>query len=239
MTAPERLLVSLCTYDERENLGTLIPVIWEYAPAADVLVIDDNSPDGTGLLADEWAARDNRVRVLHRPAKLGLGSAILTALRFALDNKYTLLVNLDADFSHHPRFIPDLLALTETCDVAIGSRYVRGGKIVGWGWLRHVMSRCINFYARMLLGLSTRDCSGAFRCYRLGKLRGLDLDRFLARGFAFQQEMLYRCRCIGCRLGETPIVFEDRRAGNSKISMSESVTAAWVILRLALSRGVA
>lgn len=239
MTAPENLLVSLCTYNERQNLGLLIPEIWKYAPAADVLVIDDNSPDGTGLLADEWAARDNRVRVLHRPAKQGLGTATVAALRYALENSYTLLLNLDADFSHHPRFIPDLLALMATCDVAIGSRYVSGGKIVGWGWLRHTMSRCINFYTRTLLGLSTRDCSGAFRCYRLGKLRALNLDRFLARGFAFQQEMLYRCRCIGCRLGETPIVFEDRRAGNSKISICESLSAAWVILRLALSRGVA
>jgi dolichol-phosphate mannosyltransferase len=239
MTATERLLVTLCTYNERENLGALIPEIWQYAPAADVLVIDDNSPDGTGLVADNWSARDKRIHVMHRPSKLGLGTATLAAFRHALENDYTLLLNLDADFSHHPRFIPPLLALMDVCDVAIGSRYVTGGRIVGWGWWRHVMSRCINFYARTLLRLSTRDCSGAFRCYRLNKLRGLDFDRFIARGFALQQEMLYRCRRIGCRLGETPIVFEDRRSGNSKINLRESLAAGWIILRLALCRSVA
>jgi dolichol-phosphate mannosyltransferase len=237
MTVPERVLVSLCTYNERDNLGTLIPEIWKFAPAADVLVVDDNSPDGTGQLADEWVARDNRVHVLHRPGKQGLGTATLAGLRYALENEYTLLLNLDADCSHHPRFIPDLLALMEACDVAIGSRYVRGGKIVGWGWMRHAMSRGINLYARTLLRLSTRDCSGAFRCYRLDRMRRLDFSRFLARGFAFQQEMLFRCRRIGCRFGETPIIFEDRRAGNSKISIRESLAAAWIILRLAVISG--
>lgn len=237
MTATERLLVMLCTYNERENLAALIPEVWQFVPAADVLVIDDNSPDGTGFVADEWADRDPRVHVLHRPGKLGLGTATLAGFRYALQNDYSLLLNLDADFSHHPRFIPALLALMDGCDVAIGSRYVAGGRVVGWGLLRHVMSRSVNFCARTLLRLETRDCSGAYRCYRLDKLRALDLDRFMARGYAIEEEILYRCRQIGCRFGETPIVFEDRRSGISKIGLRESLAAGWIILRLALSRG--
>jgi len=234
MTAAERLLVMLCTYNERLNVAALIPEIWRFAPAADILIIDDNSPDGTGLEVAAWAERDPRVHLLRRPRKLGLGTATLDGFRFALKNEYTLLINLDADFSHHPRFIPALLELMDDCDVAIGSRYVTGGRIVGWGWLRHFMSQGINFYARTLLRLKTRDNSGSYRCYRLAKLRELNPDRFLARGYAIQEEILYRCRRIGCRFGETPIVFEERRYGISKIGLTESLAAGWIILRLAL-----
>lgn len=232
---PARLLVTLCTYNERENLAALFPEIWRYAPAADILVIDDNSPDGTGAIADEWAARDGRVQVLHRPCKMGLGTATLAGFRFAVEKNYTLVLNLDADFSHHPRHIPAIVALMDRADVGIGSRYVAGGGVVGWGLVRHFMSRAINFYARTLLRLSTRDNSGSFRCYRIAKLRELDFDRFVSRGYSIQEEILYRCRRIGCRFDETPIVFEDRRKGRSKISLRESVLAGWVILRLAVA----
>src|SRR5262249_46044540 len=149
----ERLLVTLCTYNERENLPALIPEIWNFAPDADILVIDDNSPDGTGQLADEWAARDPRVHVLHRPGKLGLGTATVAGFRYAIEHDYSLLINLDADFSHHPRHIPALRECMSHSDVAIGSRYVPGGGVVGWGLKRKFMSRCINTYARVLLGL--------------------------------------------------------------------------------------
>ena len=234
MSETERLLVMLCTYDERENLAALVPEIWSFAPAADILVIDDNSPDGTGQLADEWAAREKRVHVVHRPAKLGLGTAAVAGLRYAVERGYTFLINLDADFSHPPRYIPALLALMNEADVAIGSRYVAGGGVVGWGLRRHLMSRTINWYARVLLRLSTRDNSGSFRCYRVARLRELDFDRFLARGYAIQEEILYRLRRIGCRFAETPIVFEERRHGSSKISLAEGLAAGWIILRLAI-----
>lgn len=229
----ERLLVTLCTYNERENLVAILPEIHRYAPQAEILVIDDNSPDGTGTLADEIAARDPRVHVLHRAGKLGLGTATLAGFRYGIEQGFTHLINLDADFSHHPRYIPALLACMERADVAIGSRYVAGGGVVGWGVKRHFMSRGINAYARLLLGLSTRDNSGSYRCYRVAKLRELDLDRFRARGYAFQEEVLYRCRRLGCRFEETPIVFEDRRYGQSKINQKEVFAALWVILRLA------
>jgi dolichol-phosphate mannosyltransferase len=237
MSAAQRLLVTLCTYNERENVAALIPEIWRYATHADILIIDDNSPDGTGALADEWAARDARVHVLHRPEKLGLGTAIIAGFQYAFEHGYDFLINLDADFSHPPRFIPALLALMDWADVAIGSRYVVGGGVVGWGLRRHFMSRSINFYARTLLGLKTRDNSGSYRCYRLAKLKEIDFNRFLSRGYAFQEEILYRCRRIGCRFAETPIVFEERRYGASKINLQESLAAGWIILRLALGGG--
>jgi len=234
--AEERLLITLCTYNERENLPELIPEIHKEAPQADILVIDDNSPDGTGQLVDEMSAADPRIRALHRSGKLGLGTATLAGFNYAIEHDYALVLNLDADFSHHPRHIPALLSCMSDADVAIGSRYVPGGGVVGWGLKRHFMSSSVNFYARLLLGLTTRDNSGAFRCYRVAKLRELDLNKFRALGYAFQEEVLYRCRRIGCRFAETPITFEDRRYGESKINWREAVAALWVIFRLSIDR---
>jgi dolichol-phosphate mannosyltransferase len=229
-----RVLVTLCTFNERENLVTLVPEIRRTVPDAEVLIIDDNSPDGTGALADEMAAADSKVRVLHRAGKLGLGSAILTGLRQAIADGYDFVVNMDADFSHDPKYLPALLACMERADVGIGSRYVPGGGIEGWGPMRHFMSQGINWYARLLLGLSTRDNSGAYRCYRCAKLAQIDLDRVRSRGYAFQEEILFHCRRAGCRFEETPIIFRDRRFGTSKINWRESAAALWIILRLGL-----
>jgi len=231
-----RLLVTLCTYDERDNLERLTVEIHEAAPKADILVIDDSSPDGTGELADRMAANDARIHVMHRCGKLGLGTAIVAGFRYAIDHGYELLINMDADFSHHPRYIPSLRNAVSEADVAIGSRYVAGGGVEGWGLLRHFMSRGINAYARCLLGLGTRDNSGSYRCYRVAKLAQIDLDRIRSRGYSFQEEILYRCRKVACRFIEIPIVFEDRRYGTSKISWRESVGALWMILRLGLDR---
>ena len=228
----DRLLVTLCTYNERENLGEIIPEIFRFAPHANILVIDDNSPDGTGQLADELAAQDSRVHVLHRAGKLGLGTATLAGFAYAIEQGYDLLINLDADFSHHPRHLPALLECMSRADVSIGSRYVVGGGVVGWGLKRHLMSQGINWYARLLLRLRTKDNSGSYRCYRIAKLRELDLSKFRARGYAFQEEVLYRCRRIGCRFEETPIMFEDRRYGESKINLREVIEALRVLLVL-------
>jgi dolichol-phosphate mannosyltransferase len=228
----DRLLVTLCTYNERENLGEIIPEIFRFAPHANILVIDDNSPDGTGQLADDLAARDGRVHVLHRAGKLGLGTATLAGFAYAIEQGYDLLINLDADFSHHPRHLPALLECMSRADVSIGSRYVVGGGVVGWGLKRHLMSQGINWYARLLLRLHTKDNSGSYRCYRIAKLRELDLSKFRARGYAFQEEVLYRCRRIGCRFEETPIMFEDRRYGESKINLREVFEALRVLLVL-------
>jgi dolichol-phosphate mannosyltransferase len=220
-----RLLVTLCTYNERENIARLVPEIHRHVPDADVLVVDDASPDGTGKLADEMAAADPRVKVLHRTGKLGLGSATVAAFRYGLAEGYDLLVNMDADFSHPPSQIPVLVALSEQAEVAIGSRYVPGGEIIGWRPLRHVMSRGVNLLSRNLLGLAPRDTSGSFRCYRMSVLRRIDFDRIVAKGYAFEEEILYRCRRAGATFIETPIRFEDRRAGESKINAREVTRA--------------
>ncbi|MCA9077812.1 MAG: polyprenol monophosphomannose synthase [Planctomycetaceae bacterium] len=233
---PKRTLVSLCTYNERENIELLIPRILAAAPDVEIVVVDDNSPDGTGAYADTLAAENPRIHVMHRPQKLGLGKATLAALAYAIEQGYEYWLNMDADFSHSPEKVPELIACMQHADVAIGSRYVAGGGVEGWHWRRHVMSRCINTYARLLLGLKTRDNSGAFRCYNLAKLRDLDLNRFRATGYAIQEELLYRCRQVGCTFTESPIIFADRQLGESKINQKEAVLAVWVLFCLAIDR---
>ncbi len=234
MAEGRRVLVTLCTYNERGNLERLVPAIHAQLPQADVLVVDDNSPDGTGVLADELAARDPRVRVLHRPGKQGLGTATVAAFRDGIEQGYDLLINMDADFSHPPEVLPALLAATERVDVAVGSRYVPGGGVEGWGPHRHFMSRGINTYARLVLGLTTRDNSGSFRAYRVERLREIDLNRIRARGYAIQEEILFRCRRVGCTFEEVPFVFRDRTVGESKISWKDAVGALWVLATLRL-----
>jgi dolichol-phosphate mannosyltransferase len=230
----QRLLVTLCTYNERGNIERLISEVHRCAPDAHVLVIDDNSPDGTGQVVDEIAARDERVRILHRPGKQGLGIATVAGFRYGVEQGYDLLLNMDADFSHPPDRIPALREAAERVDVAIGSRYVKGGGVLGWGWRRHFMSRAINTYARLVLGLKTRDNSGSFRCYRVSRLQEIGLERIRARGYAIQEEILFRCRRAGCTFEEVPFVFQDRTVGESKISWRDAVGALWVLLTLRL-----
>ncbi len=229
-----KLLVSIATYNERDNLGKLIDDIHAVVPWADVLVIDDNSPDGTGKLADERAAADPRVQVLHRAGKLGLGTAILAGMRYAMQHDYDLLLNMDADFSHHPRFLPAILAGMNRHDVMIGSRYIPGGGTANWPLSRRVMSWGVGSIVRLLMRIPARDTSGAYRCYRVSKLRETDLDAIISRGYSFQQEVLWRCREAGCRIGETPIFFENRRAGASKVNPHEALRSLGTILYLGL-----
>jgi dolichol-phosphate mannosyltransferase len=227
-----RVLVSLATYNERENLGPLLQEIQKALPAADVLVVDDNSPDGTGRMADELAAADPRIHVLNRPGKLGLGTAVLAAMRYAMAHDYDYLVNMDADFSHHPRYLPALTAGMDRYDVMIGSRYVPGGGTENWPLSRRLLSGGVNALTRLLMRVGAHDCSGAFRCYRVAKLREAHLERVISRGYSFQEEMLYRCRKAGCRIGETPIIFADRRGGVSKVNSREAVRSLGVLLYL-------
>ena len=232
----KKTLITLCTYNERENISQLIPELHTVAPDATILIIDDNSPDGTGRLADQLSAADPRVQVLHRAGKLGLGTATLAGFQYAIDNSFEFVVNLDADFSHNPKYIPELIQQMSQCDVAIASRYVRGGGVAGWTRGRKLMSQSINVWARLCLGLPTQDNSGSFRCYRVSKLAEIDWSRTMARGYAFQEEVLYRCQRVNCRMVEVPIVFEDRRFGTTKINLGECLTAGWVIFVLGIQR---
>jgi dolichol-phosphate mannosyltransferase len=228
----QRTLVALATYNERDNLEALLRGIRDRAPDADVLVIDDASPDGTGQLAGALAAANDWLRVVHRPGKLGLGTALLEAMRDAIAREYDLLVTMDADFSHHPRYLPALLAGTADRDVMIGSRYVSGGGYIGWPLARVVMSRGVNVLVRLLMRLPAKDCSGGYRCYRVSTLRAAKLERMRSHGYSFQEEVLYRCRQAGARIGETPIVFENRKVGASKMSVWEIGRSLGVILAL-------
>lgn len=226
------ILISLATYNERENLGPLVEAIRAQLPTATVLVIDDNSPDGTGRLADEMAARDAAVRVIHRAGKLGLGTATLAAMQYAMDNGYDFLLNLDADFSHHPKYLPALLDGMRDHDVMIGSRYVPGGGVEEWALSRQLMSWGVNGLVRVLMRVPARDTSGAFRCYRVAILRRAELHRVLSHGYSFQEEVLFRCHLAGARLGESPIVFANRRHGSSKVNMKEAARSLCVLLWL-------
>jgi dolichol-phosphate mannosyltransferase len=234
-----RTLVTVATYNEIENLPALVDAIWQAVPAVDILVIDDNSPDGTGRWCDERAAESSagggHLFCLHRAGKLGLGTATIAAMQYAIEHGYDQVLNMDADFSHHPRYLPALLAAMERADVAIGSRYCAGGGTKDWPWKRRMMSWGVNTYARLLLGLKPRDTSGAFRCYRVSLLEKLDFAAIKSRGYSFQEEILWRLKRLGARMVETPIVFADRERGVSKIDRSEALAALWIIFRLGLT----
>lgn len=229
-----RILVSLATYNEAANIANLIAEIHKFVPQSHILVIDDNSPDGTGRIADDLAARDSRIHVLHRPGKLGLGTATLAAMQYAMDHDYDYLQNMDADGQHPPRYLPHLIAGMKDHDVMIGSRYTQGGGTENWPLPRKIMSQSVNMLVRFLFRMPVKDASGAFRCYRVSKLREAHLERTKSRGYSFQQEVLFRCHKAGCRLGEYPIIFENRRGGASKVNRKEAVRSISMILYLGL-----
>ncbi|MGE0760836.1 MAG: polyprenol monophosphomannose synthase [Pirellulaceae bacterium] len=236
MVPPPRILVVMATYNEIDNLPELVDEIRRHLPGAEILVIDDNSPDGTGQWCDSRSASDPQFRVLHRSGKLGLGSATVAGLRYAIDENYDFAMTLDADFSHPPHFLPALLAeLThrdDPADVVIGSRYVPGGGIEGWPWHRHVMSRCVNWYTRWMLNLPVRDCSGAFRGFRVAVLRQLPWDQVRSQGYSLLEEMLWMLQRLGARIREVPITYVVRTGGQSKITSQEARAAFWLVLRL-------
>jgi dolichol-phosphate mannosyltransferase len=225
-------LVCVPTYNERENVEAITSAILAAVPEVEVLVIDDNSPDGTGQLADGLAARDPRVHVLHRAGKEGLGKAYLAGFAWALARGYRLVMEMDADFSHNPRYLPAMLAAAGEADLALGSRYVPGGGTVNWGLGRKLLSRGGSFYARTLLGLRVRDLTGGFKCFRREVLEAIDLGSVSCTGYAFQIELTYRAIARGFKVAEVPIVFEDRRVGHSKMSkriVLEALRKVWSI----------
>ena len=232
-----RFLIALATYNERENLPILTAQISEFAPYADILVIDDSSPDSTADWVEEQMQGDARLKLIKRSGKLGLGTAVLVAMEYAIQNDYDYLINMDADLSHPPRFLPAIRAKAEEgFDVVIGSRYISGGKIEGWTLSRHLMSRGVNLYARWLLGLKTRDNSGSFRCYRTALLKKLDTNSICSRGYSFFEEILYRLRKLDATFAEVPITFVDRQLGRSKLNVKEIFIALWLLLRIGISR---
>ncbi len=229
------VLVVLPTYNESQNLEKVVAGVRYFGH--DVLVVDDASPDGTGEIADRLASADAGVRVLHRPRKLGLGSAYEDAFRIGLADGAVLLVEMDADGSHLARDLESIVgAARGSGGLAIGSRYIRGGEIVGWPAHRWLLSWAANLYCRVLLGLATHDCTSGYRCYTRELLLQIGLDEVLSQGYSFQIEMVYRTKRLGYPIVEVPIRFEDRVAGASKVSRGEVRRALWTVFRLSLSR---
>lgn len=234
----QRLLVAACTYNEIENLPTLIAKIQAAVPGADVLVIDDNSPDGSGRWATDAADASESITAIVRDGKQGLGSAIVLAMQHAIDLQYDGLINLDADLSHDPGDIPRLLAEARrtSADIVIGSRYVRGGSIRGWPLRRRVLSALLNRVATTFLRLPVQDCSGAFRYYRVAKLSTLDLTEIRSTGYAMLEEVLWLLSRSNAKIQEVPICFTNREEGKSKLNFSESVRSGWAILTMRRKR---
>ncbi len=228
-----RTLLIIPTYNERENLTLLCTQIHDALPAADLLIVDDNSPDGTGELADSLAAKHSYLKVMHRAGKLGLGTAYLAGFRYAIDHGYDYIFEMDADFSHDPCYLPSLLgAAVEGADVVIGSRRVPGGGTENWGVGRQLISAGGSLYARTILGLPIRDLTSGFKCFRRAVLESIDLETVRSNGYSFQIEMTYRAIKKGFRVVEVPIVFVDRRAGQSKMSRKIFLEAMGMVWRM-------
>lgn len=226
-------LVILPTYCERGNLEPLVNEILDVSDAIDIVIVDDRSPDGTGALADELARRNQRVSVIHRARKLGLGSAHRAGFAHALATGASHVVTMDADYSHHPRYLTNVIALTEHHDVGIGSRYVEGGGVApDWGWHRKLLSRTANAVTRLALGFDVRDCTSGFRCYRRRAIEGIDWSEIRSNGYSFLVEALFVARSRGFSFGETPILFENRSRGRSKVGVQEVFRAIATVLRL-------
>ncbi len=225
-----RVLVIVPTYNERENLPVIIRRLREALPDADLLVADDNSPDGTGEIADELAERDDHVHVMHRPGKQGLGAAYIAGFRWGLERGYDILCEIDADGSHQPEELPKLIdAVARGADLAIGSRWVPGGKVVNWPFRRELLSRGANIYVRLMLGIPVRDATAGFRAYRAATLRKIGLDDVESQGYCFQVDLTLRTVRNGLRVTEVPIRFVERTVGASKMSGNIMKEALWRI----------
>ncbi len=227
-----KALVIIPTYKERENLVPLLKQIFAQGLPVEVLIIDDNSPDGTGEVADQIAAADPRVHVMHRPGKMGLGSAYVAGFRYALERDYDAVFEMDADFSHNPESLPEFLHELESADLVVGSRYLHGVTVVNWPLKRLILSYGANVYSRVITGIPIKDLTGGYKCFRRQVLEALDLSRVRSDGYGFQIEINYKAWRKGFRIKEIPIMFVDRRAGESKMNRRIVWEAAWMVWRL-------
>src|SRR5215469_4382531 len=231
-----KTLLIIPTYNEVENLPPLLKEIVKYAPETDILIVDDNSPDGTGELADKISRENASVHVLHRAGKLGLGTAYIEGFKYAIEHSYDAAFEMDADFSHDPRYLPDFLKAIENADLVIGSRYIPGGDTPNWSMLRRLISGGGNIFARLVLGIPVHDCTAGYRCYRRNVLESIDLHTIQSQGYAFQVELAYRVMQKGFKIVETPIVFMDRRVGKSKMSRKIIIEGFTYVLKARFSK---
>lgn len=231
---PERALVLLPTYNECENIERIVPRVLEVDPRIEILVIDDNSPDGTGEIADRIAADEPRVTVLHRAGKEGLGRAYIAGFKYGIEHSYDYIFEMDADFSHQPKYLADHLRNIENCDISLGSRYVEGGGVENWPRSRWFISFYANVYSRVFTGLPVRDATGGFKCFRRKVLEALNLDSIRSNGYSFQIEVSFWAWLSGFRIAEIPIIFVEREAGASKFSRRIMFEAVFMVLLLGI-----
>ncbi len=224
-----RTIIVIPTYNEIENLQKLTAKIFSVLPQTHILIIDDSSADGTGELAEKLSHKDQRIKVIHRTEKLGLGSAYIRGFKYALQNDYDFIFEMDADSSHDPGYLPEFLKYVFQYKVIVGSRYIKGGGLTNWGIRRRMLSYAANLYARVLLGLPYRDLTSGYKCYSRAVLENLSLDSIISEGYVFQIESTYRAHCKGYAIKEIPIVFKGRRKGKSKISRAICLEAIWKI----------
>jgi dolichol-phosphate mannosyltransferase len=236
VSATGRVLIAIPTYNERDNIGSLLPALLERHPDAHVVVVDDNSPDGTGDIVAALARADRRIHLIRRDRKRGLGSAYRAAFAWALERGYAHVVVMDADYSHDPDEIARLLAAADRADVVVGSRYVPGGRIENWPWSRRVLSEAANRLARLMVGREIHDWTAGFKCYGRDALASLDLSAIRSEGYSFQVEILFHCRRAGWKVEEVPISFIDRRLGRTKMSRREVSQAMATLLAIAWRR---
>jgi dolichol-phosphate mannosyltransferase len=233
----ERALVIIPTYNEKENIRSIVELVLSQAPNLDVLVVDDNSPDGTARIVEEMAKVDPRLHLLSRAGKLGLGTAYIAGFKWGLARHYAFLIEMDADFSHDPREIPNMLQAIQQADLVLGSRYINGVRVVNWPLSRLFLSKGASYYVRIITGLPVNDPTGGFKCFRRRVLEAIELDEVRSNGYAFQVEMTYKAWMKGYRVREIPITFADRYAGKSKMSGHIVREALWMVWALALSQG--
>ncbi|HLQ66753.1 MAG TPA: polyprenol monophosphomannose synthase [Candidatus Limnocylindrales bacterium] len=229
-----KALVIIPTYNERENVEPLLARIFAEGLPLEVLIVDDSSPDGTGAIADQVAARDPRVHVIHRPGKQGLGSAYVAGFRYALARDYDAVFEMDADFSHSPDSLAEFLREIEGADIVLGSRYLKGVTVVNWPLSRLILSYAANVYSRVITGMRVKDLTGGFKCYRRGVLEAIDWERVRSDGYAFQIEITFKAWRKGFTIREIPILFVDRLAGESKMNRRIVWEAVWMVWRLRL-----
>lgn len=231
-----KVVVIIPTYNEAPYIEKLISRVLYLHPNFDILVVDDNSPDGTGRILDILVDKSERIKVLHRENKLGLGRAYVAGFKYILssNNHYDRVIQMDADFSHDPNYLIDLIKATETKDISLGSRYISGGRITRWNSFRRMVSYIANIYARRLLNLKINDCTSGFRCFRREVLGQIKLDTIESNGYLFQIEVLSRCSRLGFSLQEVPIIFVEREYGKTKLSFYDIWEAFWGILKLSI-----
>jgi dolichol-phosphate mannosyltransferase len=235
-TSASRIVIVMPTYNERQNLESIAVRVRAALPAADLLVVDDNSPDGTGDLADKLAEADPHVQVMHRTDKAGLGKAYIAGFGWALERGYDVIVEMDADGSHQPEHLPTLVAAVDHADLSIGSRWIPGGRVVNWPKTREALSRAANIYTRIMLGLGVRDATAGFRAYRAATLRTISLDQVESTGYCFQIDLTLRVADAGLRIIEVPITFVEREHGASKMSNKIIGEAFWRVAQWGVTR---